>query len=739
MAGRIIEAKAVISAADKTGGVFDKIAQKMKGVEKVAKSLSGVTPLSKMGWGSTFDRELSRLKATGRELNTIQKSWESFNAALARGGPMPAFKALSAIDMWKRGTLNSLREVRAGFDEVEHVHRRFFRGAGRFALTAAGIGGGAYALNRVGRAGITAAATSQRESARDYLSGMTKEDSDRIAAEALRQSVKFRSIDASTMHERLRDTAMGMRSTDKALALSETIAEGTTVLQSLKGKDQAIEEGRKFFAALDVLGKNIDPKEVRDLFSGYIKALGVEGADMNLGGVFTMAKRLKSAGATISNRFLMTTGVGLARDMGEDRAGNALEMMMQQEVQATAKARGFGLRAGLRGRDGRFVDRSLMMSDPDLWAWKHITAAMKRVKLDPSKAEDVKTFLQGAYSNSSARDVLSKLMTQRTQYEAKAVQFEQAPGLKAAAVLPERDPFVAMEGVFAQLRNLATQAPMMDAAASGLNSLSGGIANFTKAMSDSTLSDGEKIAAGVAGVGAVAGVGGLGVLTAKGIYGWFTSGNAALTSSAAALDGAAAALTNAAIKLGAGSKLDDVFDPAGKPKEAVKKPGFFGKLLGLGGMMIPAVGAAAAAYSLSGDTPEGQDDIQRAAVEKQTAAFRKGRDFTLGGNQTFGTNFGSSSSFQRLEPNTVPGARSVPSEFNYKEAQVHVEGNVAGEATVNIKIEAPELIKAIYDARSIVKLAGSLGGNGPGSAGHSSPDAGAVAPAAPATGASGGK
>jgi hypothetical protein len=39
---KIIEAKAVISAADKTGNVFDKIASKLKGVERSAKSLESV-------------------------------------------------------------------------------------------------------------------------------------------------------------------------------------------------------------------------------------------------------------------------------------------------------------------------------------------------------------------------------------------------------------------------------------------------------------------------------------------------------------------------------------------------------------------------------------------------------------------------------------------------------------------------------------------------------------------------
>lgn len=90
---------------------------------------------------------------------------------------------------------------------------------------------------------IKAAAVGQRESARDYLAGMSPEDSKRIEAEALHASGRFRSVDSSTMHERLRDTAMGMRSTDKALELTDTIGEMTTVLQSLKSKDKAIEDG----------------------------------------------------------------------------------------------------------------------------------------------------------------------------------------------------------------------------------------------------------------------------------------------------------------------------------------------------------------------------------------------------------------------------------------------------------------------------------------------------------------
>jgi hypothetical protein len=58
-----------------------------------------------------------------------------------------------------------------------------------------------------------------------------------------------------------------------------------------------------------------------------------------------------------------------------------------------------------------------------------------------------------------------------------------------------------------------------------------------------------------------------------------------------------------------------------------------------------------------------------------------------------------------------------------------VSGNVTGEGTITIKIEAGStLIQAVEQAKTALKLAGQVNSNGPGSTGKSSPDA-----AAPAT------
>jgi Arm domain-containing DNA-binding protein len=269
----------------------------------------------------------------------------------------------------------------------------------------------------------------------------------RASRESQLASGRYRSVDATTMHERLRDTAMSTRSVDRALELSDVIAQGTTVLQSLKGKHQAIEEGRKFFSALDVLGKNIDPKEVKELFDGYIKALGVEGADMDLGRALTFARQSRAPGGILSNRFLMTTAPGLARDLGDPQLGTALASSLSQNIggRATKASKAAQQEYGLRDRSGNFVDSRRAMSDRDRWAWETLIPDLQKKGVDVNDDVKVSEVLSKLFSNRVVGDVFSKLITQREQYQAKAEQYGRAPGLSAAGMLPGKDHLLPMK------------------------------------------------------------------------------------------------------------------------------------------------------------------------------------------------------------------------------------------------------------------------------------------------------
>lgn len=588
----VIEARAVISATDKTAGVFAKIASQFKDISSSAKALGSVKPLAGMS-EANFSKSLRDLKATTAEMQILNKSARDFQAALKSNGPMRASKFFDSLSFWREQTIGNLRAVRVEMERHEAARRKLMgtmgpigRGA-RMAVGAVGVGSAAYVANRGVRGAALAGAESARENTRDYLAGLTPKESERIKVRAGRLSQQYPSITANTMHERLRDTSMSMRSLDKAFEVSDAIARGTVVLQSLKGKDQAVDEGRKFFRGLDVLGKNLDPKQVEGLFNGYIKALGVEGADLNLGDTLQVGKQARAAGPGLSDRFLMSIVPGLIGDMGAPQVGTALASSLSQTIggRATKESKAVQRAYGLRDKDGNFVDKRLLQSDPDKYVNNRLIPALQGKGVNPDDAGAVTDVLAKIFSNRTVADLFAKLVLQRKQYEGKSEQYERAPGLDAANKLPGRDPFVAAEGFISQLKNFAAalSEPIFPAATSTLNAISGALGNFATKFSEGD--KGEKIgmALGTTALtgGAVAG----GLMAGRAAYQWFT-GSGALTGSAAALNQSAAALTAAAARLAAGNAVPG--GPGGSPGNKAAPPAGKGGLWGA----LPAVAAA---------------------------------------------------------------------------------------------------------------------------------------------------
>lgn len=557
-----IEARAVISAIDKTGNTFAKVAGKFKEISAAAKAFEK-NPFTKLGLGENLAKQLSGIKLHRGELDGIMKEYRRFDDILKSSG-VGAHKYLTAHKQFASEITAQMRALRGEYQKADAAQERFVRRSrmaptARFVGTAVGVGSAAYVANRGIRSGVKAGSEYMREGARDYLAGLTDADSAKLKNAAMGLSAQYPSVDATTMHERLRDTAMSMRSVDTAIGFGDVIARGMVVLQSLKGKDQALEESRKFFKALDTLGKNVDPKQVSNIFGGFVKAVGVEGADLNMGDLFQVSKLAKSAGPGLSDAFLYSVVPGLVGDMGASRLGTALGSTLSQVVggRATKESKAEQARYGLRDKKGNFLDRYEMMQNPFDYAMNHMLPKLqaKGVNVDDNVA--VASVMSKLFSNQTVADIFTKMITQRAQYAAKSDQYAKAPGLESAQQLPGRDPFVAWEGLLAQMRNFAATVadPVFPKATAALNYFSSAIASAAKAFSEA---DGaQKI--GYGALGTIAGGAGLyaGAKVFSGIMGWMT-GAAALSGSAAALNGSAVALTAAAARLGAGSVMDTV-------------------------------------------------------------------------------------------------------------------------------------------------------------------------------------
>lgn len=480
---------------EQVSGPAAKAAAGLGSIEKAAGKLGKTKGLS-----DGLYRELEKIKATPAQFRQIENAYVSFKRRVESLGPIKAEHWIRLHKDWHAGALAQIRGM-----------RREYEGLGKAAAGAIAVVAGSYAVRRGVRASLKAGADNMREDSRDYLGGLSTLDSVALRAGAARMSGQYRSIDFASAHERLRDTAQSMGSVDKALALGDTIGAGNAVLQSLKGPEKALEESRKFFKALDTLGKNVDPAEVRSLYDGYIKALGVEGADMNMGDIFTLVKRAKSGGASLSNEFLMAIAPSLMQDMGPDRVGTAIGSMVSQIVggRATKKSKESQREFGLRGKDGKVLRQDLMLSNPFEYAKQVLGPALAAKGVDLADNGAVVAAVSRLFSNQMVADLFTKLLTQMEQYERKAAQYGKGPGLDAANSLGARDPYVAFESVNAQLRNLGGSIAdhVMSPLTSGMNGLSTVINSFAEAAKGGA-SAGALLVTGLGGLAAAMAVGG---------------------------------------------------------------------------------------------------------------------------------------------------------------------------------------------------------------------------------------
>lgn len=476
---RVLEARAVISATDKTGATFSNIAAKMKGLERAASSLrGGKAPL----WGDRFQKDIDRLRLSERDLDRVRASWDRLHATMRGGGPIRAADWVAAQERWKASTLTGLRAVRGEMDATSKAGMLMTASMGRlFALA-----GGVYGLQRAGRFAWHEGAVLAREEARNWLAGMTPQENDAAGQRARRLSTAYPSVDQAQILERYRNLRSFGGSAEAASAMIDDHIKGLVVLQSIKGRDQAMSEMPQFLRGLDILGRNESPKAVSRLLNAYLKGLAID-SDLNMREFAMMARYSKSAGATLSEEFLGAIAPTFMQDIGGARFGTMLGSMVAQTTggRASKSAKAYQTKVGLRGGKGDMVDADLLLSNPYDWAQKYIPDAMRKVKMDPGKESDVVKFMSKLFSNQLVADFFNKLITQADQAERNRRLYGSARGLDAADDLKNKDPFVALEGFFASVRNLAAVAtsPQMESAAATLNRFAETLNNTANAIS----------------------------------------------------------------------------------------------------------------------------------------------------------------------------------------------------------------------------------------------------------------
>lgn len=602
------------------------------GAAKLKQQIDGITAaaqrMASVPWGANVQAQFNRLGAGAKDLDKIRQSWDALQARIGAGGLTGKLRS-NEIAAWRQSVVGHLTAVRAQAKSTQSAFAAMQRGianAMKPVYTAAGLGTGAYVAGRLGRSGLTAASERQREYFRQQMASLPAGERDQIAQRSAGLTQQFPSVDATQIMEMARNARNMMGDTPRGLAVLEEMVKGLVTLQSTKGTDVASTEISRMLKGIDNLGQNsagmLGIANTKQIIDGMIKAVQIEGKDLDVGKLFDFARRAKIAGPGLGTDFIFGTAPAMMQDMTAEGFGAALSSAYKSFVVGDRSQAGktymreqerLGLRSGLtlnkRGgveNKGEFVGADLLASNPFEWVKQHLMPALEKSGVDMKDDQAVTKAISGLSANTNATGMLARMVTQREQIERLIGLYSKAMGTSAAPEAAGKDPFVAYQGVLSSLNNLAaavgegvlpTIVPGLNSLSEAINSLASGIQKMDPTM---------LTALGAAGVAGGAFLG----------YKAF-SGVAAMLTAGPALNLAAGNLTAAAAALGGGAAAKGV--GAAATGAAAGTAGAAGAAIARAASAIPKIPAFVAAGGLIA----GMDVIRR-ANERDFAGVKPG-------------------------------------------------------------------------------------------------------------------
>ena len=776
---KIIEAKAIISAEDKTGAVFDKIAKKIEGIAKSAKSSKDVDALSKaLGkaqqqmaaidrFGSarggfadarsrfreaqlSVEKAAQAMKRGEGDAKALQRAYEAAQGAVSRAAA--AFERQKTVVLQAKSGLeqlgipanraaaaqNALRaavdRTNAALERQPGLARRAVSAAGRGAANAAMLAGPGilHGTKEAAKSG----AEIQSEIVKMRVAGIPESDIARARAEAPHLTAKYNNVKTADALERFKELRSIVLHPEEAHELLPTAVAANSALNAMDKSGEAGQGLGFAFKGAEILGRAQDPKKFRDYMDAVIRARQVMGNTVTAESIYENAKYMRSSGAQLSDRYLTTTALSLAQEMGGSSAGVATDMF-EKTVQGGlanrhAAAKAFvrygladeadfektktgelkGMKAGKHVKDWKKA-----MANPDQWVWENLIPEFeKRGVTDPTEqiAEARKMF------PGTSSDLVAKLITQKASLQNHATLYGDAKGL-GAADLNKSDPFVALNSLTTSLSNFtgALTSPAMENAAGVMSSLSGWIGNWADALSKFSAEN--PTTAKMIGGGALAGGFGAGVVGSGMLVSGLMNGFG-LGTSAIALDGSAAALTAAAAELSAAAGVG----AAAKGAASTAAAGGAGSALWTAGAAAApwVAGAAGLAGGLWAMHKSVEDAGYIGLTSGQRLTLQRRGSMRDVYRRAFG--YGDNTLAPELS-DTMTYGTGVAGDKGPQ--HVDVSGQVTGEGKVVLEINAgSSLIDVARRAEAAIRLAGTINSSGPGSLGLSSPDAAAPSP-----------
>jgi hypothetical protein len=775
MTSSVLEARAVISAEDRTAAAFAAIQKRIDGLTKSTLALNkvfsgiGGSRTGSQGMAAAMQAQATAARLAAPAINKLSAAYENA-ASKSRSFTSQANKLATALNAVAAAGRAAHAAVPTGNlrvpTSVPTASRTRGSGRGYAGGVSMGIGNGMRAGFGFGGAGflgtikelVVSSAVihvahgafeglkdmnNQRQSA--IQQGMTPEQIARATQIANLEARKFKSTSVAGNFETYLETAAISHDEGIRQTLVDLFARRAQLASNAGRSETEVRGGQmQFMKAMDTLGMftpnektgQIDTDRMRKYFEASMQVQGVEKGNLPDSMIQQTAKYLKSTGMAITVEG-WKRALFYAAEAGSSGANEANRMMTT--FSGTAKkdsiprliADGFmeadGQRRGKKGKPGAYfglrpANEDAANADPRAWAVDHVIAAMKKHGLDVNDKNEVVKYIRSLETNQQTANYLIKATTQRMEADR---QLEQSNRVKV-------DEKAAQEGqqgsINAALRNIESRISDIGSAgddrggnflAASLNHVADRIDALNQFIRDPSAKNGADLgqtAGEIAGL--IIGKIGLDKLLDKG---GLVGAGAALTGSAGELSVAATALDAAAAKLGA-SNLPNM--PKGAPSIAPLVPLGTGAGPALAIGAVPLIGIAGAA----GGAGYIMDNYHASAPgHRPWTPGRLWRNITGGGDDmpTAAEIDASVSPHQIFHPkDTQPDMASLLSGRITAKVDGPIPVQGTGELTLTINVSAsPELKADLASAKRTVSLALSSTGHANSRLGVSMPEA----------------
>jgi len=758
MAGKTIEARAVISASDQTGGVFDKIAAKFKNVERAAKAIDKISPASTDGLDKTAQalgnveraakslekvkaprfagdlyEELRKLKLSEKELQSVRKEWTAFDRQL-KSGPVRAASYLRSVEEWQGKTIDKWRNVKSAVSETDKAHTQFFRNAGRFALHAAGIGGAAYMAGRVLHTEIDEVSKRNRAKVRYSQMGISERQLGEGNIIADQISSKFPTIGRTEVLDYLRTNASRLGSWEHSKEIAETYARAMVANKMSGGTEHELEQ---IVRALEGSGHANTGEQLAKGLNMFAraKAANPDYTGEQFRSDFAAASAAKYAVSDdyMDNVFPIlashTTGFG-------NKMATGLSALVGGRMKKEAK--GALQQYGLM-KDGKLVDQQGFITNSYKWTQEQIKPKLEAAGIhfgeNMSNEDKAKTIEMTSkmFSAKNAQDLILSYLFDAPLVE--RARQRKTKNLDETDDLQRHDVGMATEGVITQLKDFGTA---LVEAGTGVKGLAANITEVGKWISERTNAVNKAAETG----------------KANDIINALPLPEQDREDLKSMVKGARTATSWVDTYIPGAGSLDDLAYRWSGGRVGISKDAqqWYREHPGEEPPDAADFDAHPEKY-IDGYKSAATLEEERLAAEQKLRDNRREAKRKFVGSVDWRPDVADADAGAPLVPASVDAAPKIP-ELPRTEpapavpppssvwggvpvgwgggggqpASAQVTGTVQGEVTVTQRVEpSPYLVSIIEDAKRAAKVVGQLNSNGPGSLGHSSPDAAAPA------------